>query len=94
MIKLRFLNPGRNNYNTLLNFSCFSGDKRKEKNTNNIYSNNSTSYKTKFQERGKEVKEKIANETKNIILLNISIILWILNKFKEINIKKIIGMCV
>jgi hypothetical protein len=64
-----FFSPRRNNYNSLLNLSCFSDDRREEKSFKNISNNNnSTIKKANFQIRGSAVKEKIVNETKNIIL--------------------------
>ena len=63
-----FFSPRRNNYDSLLNLSCFSDDKREEKSIKNISNNNSTLYKTNFQLRGSAVKEKIVNETKNITI--------------------------
>ena len=63
-----FFSPRRNNHNSLLNLSCFSDDRRKEKIIKNISSNNSTLKKANIQTRGSAVKEKIVNETKNITL--------------------------
>ena len=64
-----FFSPRRNNYDSLLNLSCFSDDRREEKSFKNISNNNnSTIKKANFQIRGSAVKEKIVNETKNIIL--------------------------
>jgi hypothetical protein len=63
-----FFSPRRNNYNSLLNLTCFSDDRRVKKNIKNISNNNSTIIKPNFQTKGSAIKEKIVNETKNIIL--------------------------
>ena len=63
-----FFSPRRNNYDSLLNLSCFSDDKREDTIIKNISNNNSTIKKANFQTRGSAVKEKIVNETKNITL--------------------------
>ena len=64
-----FFSPRRNNYNSLLNVSCFSDDRRVNKIFNSIISNNSSTIKkSNIQTKGRGVKERIVNETKNITL--------------------------
>lgn len=61
-----FFSPKKNNYNSFSNLSYFSDDKRGEKLIKNI--NNSYSKRKNFLTKGRAIKEKIVNETKNITL--------------------------